>query len=260
MDSFAVKMKRFLQNKDTVTFLGIVLLILALYLAYTIRVQNQIKTVSVPYANTNIMAGTKITRDMVSIRQVPASMVGKGVLTRPQDIINRYTLGTSIIPKGSLFYDQAVVSAEDAAISAELSYPEGYRKYTLSTSVDATYGNSILPGNYVDIWMSVRPDLASKKLLIGKLISNVKIISVRDSTGAHVFQNLDENLTPAILNFALPSDCFDLLTAATKINRTFQPEIKIIPTNESLKEEPGDTQIASDKLREWVSTHVEYVE
>ena len=259
MESITMKIRRLLQNKDTVTFLGIVLLIIILYLFYSLRVNSQTKPVYVPYANVDIMAGTKITADKISMRDVPKSMIGKGVITNRDMIIDRYASGSSVIPQGSLFYEQAVVQKEDAAISNELSYPEGFKKYTTATNTIATYGNSILPGNYVDIWLSVKPDLSSNKLLIGKLISNVKIISVKDSSGANVFQNLDEHLSPAIMNFALPSDCFDLLTAASRLSGSYNAEIKYVPTNESLKEEPGDTQIASDMLKEWVSTHVDYI-
>lgn len=260
MEGFALKIKRTLQNKDTITFLGIVALIFALFMAYTIRVNTQIKPVTVPYANTTIMAGSKISAEMVSFREVPASMIGSGVIRTKEAIVGKYASGQTVIPSGSLFYEQAIVAEEEAAISTELSFPDKFKKFTTTTSVDLTYGNSIVPGNYVDIWMIVKPELKTNKVLIGKLISNVKIISVRDSTGTSVFQNLDEQLTPAILNFALPSDCFDLLTAAQKISSSFNPQIKYVPTNEGLKDEPGDTEIASEILRDWVSGHVEYVE
>ena len=130
METFAMKLKRILQNKDTVTFLGIVLLIIVLYITYSVRVKSQIKTVTIPYASTDIMAGSKITQEMIAFREVPAGMIGKGVLTAEGDILDRYASGSSVIPGGSLFYEQAVVSEEQATISEELSYPEGFTKYS----------------------------------------------------------------------------------------------------------------------------------
>ena len=50
MGSLTTGFKKFLQNKNTVTIVGVVLAIMVLYVAYTMRVKNAINPITVPYA------------------------------------------------------------------------------------------------------------------------------------------------------------------------------------------------------------------
>ena len=64
-------LKKFLQNKNTVTVIGVVLAIVVLYVAYNMRVNSAIKPITVPYALEQISPGTQITSEMVGTREVP---------------------------------------------------------------------------------------------------------------------------------------------------------------------------------------------
>ena len=90
--------------------------------------------------------------------------------------------------------------------------------------------------------------------MYGKLISNVQVLAVKDSTGQAVFQNLDEHKTPAMIVFALPEEYFVLLRKANYM-RTYDTVIELVPTNESLKDEPGNLELSSEQLMEWINTH-----
>lgn len=37
--------------------------------------------------------------------------------------------------------------------------------------------------------------------------------------------------------------------------RTYDTSLNIVPTNESLKDEPADLEISSDQLKEWINLH-----
>ena len=75
MGNLTISLKKFLQNKNTVTVVGAILAIIVLYVAYTIRVRSSINPVSVPYATEKIYSGTQITNDQVGTVQVPPSML-----------------------------------------------------------------------------------------------------------------------------------------------------------------------------------------
>ena len=66
MGNLVTNFKKFLQNKNTVTVIGVILAIIVLYFAYTIRINSAIHPVSVPYAAEQIKAGTQITEAMIS--------------------------------------------------------------------------------------------------------------------------------------------------------------------------------------------------
>ena len=263
MGNLVTNFKKFLQNKNTVTVVGVILAIIVLYFAYTIRINSAIHPVAVPYAVDQIKAGTQITESMISTKQVPPSMLDGEVILNVGEIIDKYAAADTVIPKGSLFYKRAVVEKEQLPGSIILDYPKNYVLYPLDVSINTTYGNSVFPGNYIDIWLkavNIIPDdqvagnKDANKIMYGKLISNIKVLAVKDASGRAVFQNMDENRTPSQVIFALPQEYYVLLSKA-KFMRSYQTDIILVPTNEGNKDEPGDVTISSDDLKEWINNN-----
>ena len=263
MGNLAIGLKKFMQNKNTVTVVGVVLAIFVLYIAYTVRVKSSINPVSVPYAADQIPAGTQITESMIATRQVPPSMLEGDVITNVGEIVDKYSAADVVIPKGSLFYKRAVVEKEQLPANIILQYPKGYVLYNLAVNTTTTYGNSVYPGNYIDIYLkavnvvdketeSTNPD--ANKIMFGRLISNIEVLAVKDANGKPVFQNIDEERTPAMIVFAVPEEYYILLKKAENM-KTFSTSLVLVPTNESLKDEPADLEISSEQLKEWINTN-----
>ena len=269
MGNLTTGLKKFLQNKNTVTVLGVVLAIVVLYVAYTMRIKSSINPVTVPYATEKIGSGTQITKSMVSTREVPPSMLEGDVITNVSEIIDKYSAADTVIPEGSLFYKSAVVEKEQLPDNIILEYPKGYVLYNLSVDTNSTYGNSVYPGNYIDIYFKAvnkidenSPDQLTKdadKILLGKLMANIKVLAVRDSDGKAVFQNIDENRKPSMVIFAVPEEYYILLKKA-EFMRSYDTSLILVPTNESLKDEPDSLEISSDTLKNWINTNTAYVE
>ena len=130
----------------------------------------------------------------------------------------------------------------------------------MSVNTEITYGNSIYPGNYIDIYLKAVNKVGEAetmtadddKIMLGKLVANVKVLAVKDSSGQPVFSNLDEQRTPAMVVFAVPEEYYILLKKAEFL-RTYDSTLIPVPTNESLKDEPGDLEISSEQLKEWIN-------
>lgn len=267
MGNLTISLKKFLQNKNTVTVVGAILAIIVLYVAYTIRVRSSINPVSVPYATEKIYSGTQITNDQVGTVQVPPSMLNDNVIRKASDIIDKYAAADTVIPEGSLFYKSAVVEKEQLPDNIILEYPKGYVLYNLSTDTNSTYGNSVYPGNYIDIYFKAvnkidenatsQLDGKADQIIYGKFISNIKVLAVRDSSGKPVFQNLDENRTPSMIIFAVPEEYYILLKKAEYM-RSFDTSLVLVPTNNSLKDEPSDIEMSSDELKNWINDNTVY--
>ena len=259
--------KKFLQNKNTVTVVGVILAIFVLYIAYTMRVSSKTNPISVPYAKVQIPAGTQITENMIGNMDVPRGMLAGDVITNRGEIVEKYSSADTVIPEGSLFYKRAVVEKEQLPANIILDYPKGYVLYNLSVNTASTYGNSVYPGNYIDIYLKavnkVYDDTQvtrdADKVLLGKLMSNIKVLAVKDSSGQPVFQNLDEVRVPSMVVFALPEEYYVLLKKA-EFMRSFDTSIIIVPTNESVKDEPGELEISSEQLKEWINQRTVWTE
>ena len=252
-------MKKILSSKNLVTGLAIAALIVILTLFYSKRVQSAISPVTVPYAKKEIKSGTLITNKMVGTTTVPPTLVDDNTIKTMSDVVGKYSNADTIIPEGSLFTHRNVVEKEELPQNIILDYPEGYVLYNLSVNTESTYGNSIYPGNYIDIYMKAQAvDLKGtqkgvRKVILGKFVENVEVISVKDATGKAVFQNLSEAKGPAMLIFAVPEETYILLKKIEYL-RTYDSELIPVPTNESLKNEPGAQKLSSTALKDWVNT------
>lgn len=260
MNNLIVGFKKFLTNKNTVTVIGVLAAIVILYIGYNMRINQAITPITVPYALEEINPGVQITEDMVGTKEIPQSMSDGTILTDTADVIDMYSSADSVIPEGSLFYTRSVVSREQLPGSIILDYPRGYVLYNLDVDMASTYSNSIYPGNYIDIYLKVQNVVdpnnpaasGDDRIMVGKLLENVKVIAVYDSDGNNVFANLDEKTVPAQIIFAVPEEYHILLRKASFL-RAYESEIIPVPTAESLEDEPGDVNLSSEDLKNFIN-------
>ena len=261
MNNLVVGIKKFFTNKNTVTVVGVILAIVILYVGYNMRINQAITPVTVPYALEEINPRVQITEDMVGTMEIPRSMIDNNsdIITNIADVVDMYSQGDSVIPQGSLFYKRSVVSREQLPDSIILDYPKGYVLYNLSVDMSSTYSNSIYPGNYIDIYLKVQNAaenaegvVADDRIMIGKLLENVKVLAVYDSNGNNVFANIEKKTVPAQIIFAVPEEYHILLRKASYL-RAYESEIIPVPTAESLEDEPGDVNLSSEDLRNFIN-------
>ena len=170
MGNLTIGIKKFLQNKNTVTVIGVVLAIIILYVAYTMRIKSSINPISVPYASQQIPAGTQITESMIKTMEVPPAMLAGDVITNIGEIVDKYSAADTVIPKGSLFFKRSVVEKEQLPANIILDYPKGYVLYNLSVEKEAiklknVKINSIVPPISANISNNVTIVLFSVKTL-----------------------------------------------------------------------------------------------
>lgn len=252
MGNIGFKLKKFFQNKNTVTIIGVVLIMCILYFGYNWRVKQATTPVKVPYAKVTIQPRTKITEDMISYEEVLPSMIKSNTITNIKFIVGKWSNYNTLIPAGSLFYTETVISAEELPDSAFVSIQEGYTAFNLSVNTETTYGNSVYPGNYIDIYFKAIN--ADGKIMVGKLIENVKVLAVKDRNGRHVFENSSEERTPSIIIFAVPEDIHLLLRKATYLSniKEISAELIPVPTTESYSTEPGTIRLSSTYLKTFI--------
>ncbi len=235
MGNLGFKLKKFFQNKNTVTILGVVLGVLVIFFGYNYRVNQAIQPVDIPYAKVSIQPRTKITEDMIGIAQVPPAMVKGKVIKNPNLIVGKWSNYNAYIPFGSMFYEDNIITESRLPDSAFINIRDGFTAFNLPVDVDLTYGNSMFPDNFIDIYLkALDPD---GKVIYGKLVENVKILAVKDDNGEHVFENSEQTRRPSILLFAVPEDIHLLLRKALYLQnvRTIAAELVPVPTTQSYK-------------------------
>lgn len=246
MKNIGMALKRFLSNKNTVTILCGVAMILVLYIGYTMRIKSATSPVRVPYAKVEIQPRTLITESMIGYIEVPASMVNQNVVRVVKEITGKYSKYNTLIPQGSMFFKSALAEWKDMPDSAFADIPDGYTVVSLPVNYDSTLGNSIFPGNYIDLYFR---STESGLVLFGKFIESIRVLAVKDDSGQNVFENSENLGTPSALLFAVPEDLHLLLRKATYIGAEIVP----VPRNSSYCSDGNcDTEITSQYIREFV--------
>ena len=249
MGNLSESIKKIISNKNTVTVIGIVLIIVVLYFAYNYRVNQATHPISVPFARESISPGNQITEDKIGVTEITRKMADRlDAITDYGKVINQYSNPNTVIPKGSLFYEATVVN-KNMISTDPFEYPTGWIPYHLDNiSIDSTYGNAMYPGNYIDIYLKIvkKEDNKSKKksdyIVFDKLFENIKILSVKDAGSHDVFADLDNVGVPSMMIFALPEDYYIILKKCQNLG-ALSAEIIPVPTDESLQEKPGSVSI-----------------
>lgn len=251
MGNILTPFKRFLSNKNTVTILGVLLGIAVLYVGYSIRVKEAVTPVPVPYAKEEIPSRTVITEEMIGFTEVPSSMLknNTNLVTNSNEILDKQVSYATTIPKNSLFYKSSIVDKGAMPDSPFENIPDGYTVFSLSVDLHSTYGNSIFPGNTIDLWMSARDDAG--QIIYAPFIKSIEVQAVRDSKGQPVFETTTESRTPAEILFYVEDEMYELLSL-TKYITSSSIELHPVPRNASYSANPGDVQVASQQLEEFI--------
>ncbi len=253
MNNFMISLQKFFKNKNTVTIIGVVAIILILFFGYRYQIKKQVSPVTgIPVAAQTIQPRTKITADMLEYIDVAPIVLQKGeVITNKNLIIGKYSNYNTIIPKGSMFYNATVINEEELPDSAFIEVADGEVPYNFPVTMDSTYGNSIYPGNYIDIYM--KAEGKDGKLMVGKLLENVKVLAVKDSAGRHVFENSEESRTPAYLIFGVKPEINILLRKASYMGN-YSVVLFPVPHGATVDED-GTTTVTSETLKNFINVN-----
>ena len=92
------------------------------------------------------------------------------------------------------------------------------------------------------------------ELMVGKLIENVKVLAVKNSSGQNVFENSEETRTPAYMIFGLDYELNILLRKASYMSE-FSVELFPVPHGAAVKAGEGETAVSSQTLKDFINAN-----
>lgn len=255
MNNLAISLKKFFTNKNVVTIVGVLAILVILYFLYTSTINKATQKVRVPVAANRISPQTQITSQDITFIEVANAAKPDDVIMDEGRIVGKYTGVGVTVPKGGMFYGEYIVEKEDLPGSwltllekdaeGKLQIP-----YYFRVSLETTFGNSIQPNDYVDFY--VRTYDKKNTLIFGKMLSNIKVIAVTDSQGKDVFRSQDDIGSPAYLNFGLAADLHDVLKKTEYIQGK-QIEVIVIPHGGTLEDNSNlAVEVSSEYLRDLI--------
>lgn len=251
-------LQKFLKNKNTVTILGVLACLVILYAGYTMRINKKTALVEVYYANQTIQPKTLITAEMVSKTSVPASFILGTYYKNYNDIVGKYSNYNTMIASGSIFYTDLLVSEENLPDSMLYNINEGERLVSFKVNTESTYGNSIMPGNLVDVYVKLVND--NNKVVYGDLLEKVEVLAVKDSSGKNVFETTEEIRVPSNIYFALPEAKYLLYSSLNYVEdyySKYEIEIVLVPNTVKYQDtDPMATEVSSDYFYDFVTSKI----
>ena len=252
MNNIIVTFQRFLKNKNTVTIIGVVAVIGILYWGYNMQINNAVTPVrNIPVAVDTIQPRTKITKDMIEYVDVAPVVLSDNVIRVASQVIGKYSNYNTVIPQGSMFYQDTLVTEAELPDSAFTQVGKNEVVYNFPVTMDSTYGNSIFPGNKIDIYMKATTDTG--QIMVGKLVENIKVLAVKDKDGRHVFENTEEARTPSMLIFGVDPEINILLRKASYMD-DFDVELFPVPHGQEV-DESGETQVSTQYLKDFINAN-----
>ena len=252
MNNVVASAKKFFKNKNVVTIIGVVVILILLYIGYSTQINNAVEPIQVPVATQTIQPRTQITDDMVQMVDMPNISLSDNVIRSRSQIVGQYSNVNSVIPEGSMFYTDTVINGDELPDAAFAKVKSGEVVYNFPVDMESTYGNSIFPGNMIDIYMKVG-DGTDEKIMIGKLIENIEVLAVKDSSGRAVFENTSEERTPSMLIFGLNGNLYTILKKASYME-SLGVELYPVPHGGEVDQE-GATQVSTQQLVDYIDAH-----
>jgi len=267
MNNLAISLKKFFTNKNTVTIIGVVAILIILYFMYTKTIETQTDKKLVPVAAKEIPAETEITSEMITTIQVANAAMPEKVEKNSANIEGKFTCQNSMIPEGSMFYSDALCEFDELPgswIKALQPDENGVMPipYSFPVNITTTYGNSIQPGDYVDFWAKTiletqnvkSGETVSKGLIYSKVFENAQVLSVTDGDGKNVFRSKNDTGTPAFLNFGLSPDHYKFFKYMENVEEQ-AVTIIVVPHGGNVAPE-GSAVVSATKFRALVEKFV----
>ena len=243
--------KRFLKNKNTVTVIGILVIVGMLWGVYTYQINKQVKPKSVPVAASTIQPKTQITASMIKHVEVPSAYISENAVTSDNEIVGMFSNFNTVIPAGSMFYKETLTTEKALPnyLLKQLKEGEFLITYDLKSSgISNVWG--IMPGDKIDLYMRVTSDEGS--VMVGKFLENVEVLDVVDSSGRSTYDVSDGSRSADKLLFAAQEDIFLLLLRSNYLN------IELFPVQHGawIDDEDATIKMTTEELINYIKARV----
>lgn len=251
LDGVLSNVKKITSNPNTVSFVIVIVMIFVIYIAYAKLIDMATKPQDIPYATRSLKEKEQITLDKIGTVQLSGSFVnaqGNNLMTNKFQIRDQYVAPGYFIPQGSLFYKEAITTEATANQSPYAALEDGFTAFLLDVDFHSTYGCSIMPGDYIDLFFAGEDD--NGKLIFGLFIKSIKVLQVVDNNGLDVFTNTadDAQFAPAQLGFGVPDTYYELLEKTVRLGYELIP----VPRNTTYTENHEMTDIVSQSIMDFV--------
>jgi pilus assembly protein CpaB len=171
--------------------------------------------VPVVVAKINIPRGMLVSADLISTRQYPKDLVPAGAVLKNEDALDRSTF-TSLAKDEPILESKLSPKGQRGLASL---VADGMRAFTITTNVASGVAGFILPGNKVDVLLTVSGGAGTEITGGGStttLLQNVEILAVDQKVEAPAENKVEANDLRSVTLLVNPSQAAKLSLGQTK--------------------------------------------
>jgi pilus assembly protein CpaB len=169
----------------------------------------KIETVPVVVAKASIPRGMLISADMVKTRDYPKDLIPAGAILKREDVLDRSAFAT--IAQDEPMIETRLSPKGQHGLATLVS--SGMRAFTITTNVAAGVAGFILPGNKVDVLLTVSNSEPNDRTGGGStttLLQNVEILAVDQKVEAPADNKVDSNQLRSVTLLVTPNQAAKL--------------------------------------------------
>ncbi len=175
----------------------------------------QAETVPVVVAAMNIPRGVLITPDLIKTRDFPKDLVPTGGILRTEEVQDRSAYATMVV--GEPVLESKLSPKGQRGLAPFIA--EGMRAFTITTTVASGVAGFILPGNKVDVLLTIN-STGTNDLTGGgsttTLLQNVEILAVDQKVEAPADNKVDVNNLRSVTLLVYPDQAAKLSLGQNK--------------------------------------------
>ena len=199
-------------SKIIIGFFSIVLL----YGVFTIYIDYNLDYINILVSNTTIQPKTKLNENMFYSIKVPNNDIYNNYVKDYNEINNMYSSINQIINKDELIHNNFIDNNDVLNKNSFLSLNKGQTLYSIPIDVLDTFGNSIELYQNIDLYGEI--EINNKDVVIDLLISNVRVIDIKDHSGLDI-NDIESTNIPYLMNIAIDNEYIPILMNLTKIGK-----------------------------------------
>lgn len=264
VENLKTTIKKTLTDPNTLTFVIAIISVIGIYFVYNYMIDRATSPVNVPYATELLTSRTKITTDKISTIKISGTYTtvnGDKLLMNMGMIIDNYVADGYQIPKYSFFYREVITDESKVNDTVFTNLKDNYTIFALPVDFHSTYGCSIMPGNYIDLYVKTvdsndkynNGSSEENKVVYQRFIKSIEVTKVVDKDGIDVFSYSDDktDIQPKYMYFQVPIEQYVLLRKSQLISTDIT--IVPVPRNAGYSENPEKTEIVSDELQAFIN-------
>ena len=255
-------LKSMLSNKNTITILGVLIGVVAIYFVYDSQIKSTTDTITVYYVKTNIQANTQLKDDQIDRVAVNKSLTKtyKGLVTNLAQIKDSdgqyfYVNYDHALTAGQLLSKNDLVAASEKLPSKTYNLDDGKKQFDISVNLATTQGNSIAPGNSIDLWIQGVNVDDDDNIIFVKFIENLEVIDVVDSNWLTTAGKGSEQ--PKYLITAVDEETWLLLKKSERLQGYKFQFIPVVRDKAYKAEDP--TTIVSEGIKSIIEANTSYI-